>query len=200
MTVQVSVKLDVSKVKRYLSNVEKKQIPFASAQALNDTQFDNRQNMVKAVSVDLDRPTPFTKRGFRVIKASKRKLWADLEIPPDRLKYMRYQIFGGTRLPRSRVIIIGTGKRNQYGNTRGMRNLRNTLLNRAGHFEGESRNGTAGIWKYQKRKGVTLVAIYVDKAQYRPRFNFFKHARRVTNARFVPNFNRRLKQALLTAR
>ena len=197
--IRYSVKADVKKATRYLTNVQKRQVPFATANAINNTLFDMRGNLVKRLIKDIDRPTPFTQKGFTVNKAKKTKLRGEVFIQPNRMKYLQYAIFGGTRRPNRKVIIIGTKKRNQYGNTPGMRNLRNKLLNQKNVFEGESRGGTAGIWK--RTKGETqLLARYVTRANYQKRFKFFDTARKTANARFPINFNRQLARALRSAR
>jgi len=166
--IRYSVKADIKKATRYLTNVQKRQVPFATANAINNTLFDMRKNLVKGLIRDLDRPTPFTQKGFRVTKARKTRLFGDVFIQPDRMTYLQWAIFGGTRRPNNRVIIIGTKKRNQYGNTPGFRNLRNKLLNQKNVFEGEVR-GTAGIWKRKRGGSLELLARYVKRADYQKR-------------------------------
>ncbi|MFO1217648.1 MAG: hypothetical protein U1E89_04605 [Burkholderiaceae bacterium] len=57
-----------------------RQIPFATANAINDTLFEARREAIRAMSV-FDRPTQFTLHGPRVEKASKTDLAGQLVIP-----------------------------------------------------------------------------------------------------------------------
>ena len=66
----------------------------------------------------LDKPTPFTKRGVRVLRyANKAKLEATVGFMAAQAKYMELQIAGGTRQPgRAGLKIPAAIQLNQYGN------------------------------------------------------------------------------------
>ena len=68
---QVSVKSNIKEITKWTTNAQKKQIPFATQNAINTTLFQLRKEMGKQLDKKLDRPTPFTKRGFFVNKAKK---------------------------------------------------------------------------------------------------------------------------------
>ena len=199
MAVQLRVKADVKQATRYLKRVQRKQVPFATAKALTATAQDTQKNLVKGMKRDLHRPTPFTQKGIGIRRATKKNLTASVFVKPIQLEYLKWAIFGGTRQPRSQVIIIGNTRRNQYGNTPGFRKFRSRQLAKANVFEGEV-NGQAGIWERKRRGGVKLLALYVDSATYRKRFRFFERARKTAQARFPKQFDRAMKAALRTAR
>ena len=71
---QVSVKSNIKEITKWTTNAQKKQIPFATSVAINNTLFDLKKEMAKQMDKKLDRPTPFTKRGF-FIKKAKRIYW-----------------------------------------------------------------------------------------------------------------------------
>ncbi len=192
-------KVSVDDAIRQLNDWEREQIPFAAAMAINDTVAEGRTEAQKGMRRDLKSPpTPWTQRGILFRRASKRRLEGALYIEAKRWEYLQYQIEGGTRRPRRRWIMIGLGRRNQYGNIPGWRNKRTRLLARSDHFEGEVR-GTVGIWQRQKR-GLKLIVAYRKQARYEPRWRFFHRAERHIENRYPILFRRRMERALETAR
>lgn len=198
---ELSVRGDFKRATRYLTNVQRRQVPFATALALTRTAFDGREAAQEGMKSDLNAPTPFTLKGVQVRKATKRRPVSVVFIEEKRADYLRWAIFGGTRRPKRRVIIIGQGRRNRYGNTPGFRALRSRLLAKPHHFEGEI-NGQAGIWKRKgrDRRGLELVAAYVPAAEYRKRFRFHERVERIVDRRFSIQFAKAMRQAMRTAR
>jgi hypothetical protein len=69
----ITVKGDVKAVERFLTRLEREQVPFASALALTRTAQHIQKKTIPAVLPRVfDRPTPFTRRGFYVIPAKKK--------------------------------------------------------------------------------------------------------------------------------
>ena len=66
---QININTNIKEVTKGMSSIQKKQIPFAAANAINTTLFELRKEMAKQTIKKLDRPTPFTQRGFLVDKA-----------------------------------------------------------------------------------------------------------------------------------
>ena len=62
----INVKSDIKQVTRYLSRVQKKQIPFAAARALQIVGKAAQQEVKKEISRVIDRPTPFTRNATQV--------------------------------------------------------------------------------------------------------------------------------------
>lgn len=75
---RVDIKSNIKEVTKGMSSIQKKQIPFATANAINITLFELRKEMAKQTVKKLDNPTPFTQRGFLVEKANKSKLFGSL--------------------------------------------------------------------------------------------------------------------------
>lgn len=71
----ISVKADVKEVTRWLTDIEKRQIPFAVMNALNTMMFGARKELIKEIGDKLDRPTRYTLNATQVQKATK-KNWA----------------------------------------------------------------------------------------------------------------------------
>lgn len=88
---------------RNLSNLEKKQLPFATMLALNDSMFDVREAWKQAMPEVFDQPTPFTRNAVRYKRARKDNLVAEVFLrnesgtstPPSR--YLLPEVEGGER-------------------------------------------------------------------------------------------------------
>ncbi len=202
MSFGVSVKTDIRGATRYLNRVQKKQIPFAASQALNDVAFDARKALRAQAVKKLDRPTKFTINGFQVKKAAKRNLTAIVFIEAKRWKYMKYQVLGGTRRSaRGKAIGLPTNKAklNKFGN---VPNRRKGLIKNAKQSIATI-NGVSGVW--EKRGGkrnpyLVLIHAMEPKVTYRKRFPFYKIVESVVASRFRRHFTKRLAHALRTAR
>jgi len=73
--IEISVQADIKAATRWLDDVQRKQIPFATSVALNKTASDVQNALVSEMRV-FDRPKPVTKRGVYVVKSTKTKLTA----------------------------------------------------------------------------------------------------------------------------
>ena len=94
---KISIKDNIKEATKWTTTVQKKQIPFATANAINKTLFQLRKEMGRQTIKKLDNPTPFTQKGFIVDMAKKTKLKGMLYIRDEVEKYLRYQISGGIR-------------------------------------------------------------------------------------------------------
>ncbi|MCH7948392.1 MAG: hypothetical protein IIC66_11400 [candidate division Zixibacteria bacterium] len=197
MAMEISVKFDVKKLTRSLSRLQRKQIPFATAIALNDTAFQAKKLAVKAMPRFIDRPTPATKRGLFIVKAKKTRLIAIVGFKAFVWEYMKYQVLGGTRSATGKKIAVPsrTARLNKYGNIPGRR----SGLIKKGYFFAKA-GGTLGVFKPSGKRKVKLIAILTDQATYKPRYPFHRIIERAVKKRFKPNFEKSLARAMLTAR
>ncbi|MDP2196822.1 MAG: hypothetical protein Q8J72_12670 [Rhodocyclaceae bacterium] len=103
-------------VKRTVANLEK-QTRYATAVALTRTAKAVKDAMPAALERDLDRPTPFTKKGLYVKGAKPGHLVAEVGFMDRQASYLKYQIAGGTRTPTARGIRLpGNIQLNSFGN------------------------------------------------------------------------------------
>ena len=225
---QINVKTNIKQVSRGLSRTQRKQIPFATSRALNDTAWQLTQkgggNSVlgkKAADTFKKKSgapgaTMHTRRGFKYTKSNKQNLTAYVFWDDARGHYMSFQVYGGTRHPNKRYLRVPTKKSNAllnaFGNFREDR-VTKILQDKQKYFEGKPKgfpNAGAGIWERygrQTKRGsgqrIRMVASYEDKAQYKPLYPFAETVRGYVfgqeNA-FARNFRKRLKDALRTAR
>lgn len=197
---EISVKDNIKEIERQLSRLQRKQIPFATSMALNNTAFQARKALMAQAPVKLNRPTKYTVNAFRVAKASKRKLVASVYVDDSRAHYLKYQIEGGTRIGKG----MGTGvptrnrKLNAYGNIPGRR---------SGLVKGKKQfistiKGVPGVWERYGRKGrkVRLMVGFEKQVTYRPLFPFYKIVGGVVRGRFKRNLERAIVRALGSAR
>ncbi|WP_186129678.1 hypothetical protein [Burkholderia gladioli] len=113
----LSVKSDVRALARTLDALARKQLPFATAQALNATAEQvrdaERENMRKV----LDKPTPFTLNSVAIKRASKSNPVALVYVKPIAVSYLLpYEIGGKNKLNSLALLKPVAQKVNQYGN------------------------------------------------------------------------------------
>lgn len=190
---QVSIKDNLKDVLNELKIIEKKQIPYATAIALTKTAQSAQTALKREAVKRIDRPTPFTLRGFRIVRANKGTLTAQVYIADIQSDYLKYAIEGGTRKPKKKAIIQpGAVKLNKYGNI--PKNAIKRIAARRDTFTGTVR-GVPGIWQRTK-KGSKLLVAFVDEQQYEGgRFDF----EGITIKAINNTFNNHMKIALIRA-
>jgi hypothetical protein len=198
---QIKVKDNSKQLAKKLTAMQKKQLPFATAQAINNTLFGLRKEMAKQTVKKLDRPVPFTQRGFLVTKAKKTNLVGVLRIKPEVESYLQYQIDGGVRKPSSKKIPVPITKNkrlNKYGNIAGKRG---GLVKGSKEFIATI-GGATGVWK-ENRKGQppTLLIKFHDSVKYSKKpFDFYKIGRGYINGTYNRQLTKALAKALRTAK
>ncbi len=205
-----NIKGDLKPITKGLKKLQKKQIPFASAMAINSTLFDIRKAEMVQAQKKLDRPTPFTVKGFRVRKAKKTMLHGEVYISPQVWSYLKYQVDGGTRIGKTGVPYIKNAKLNKYGN---IPNRRAGLIKNKNQII-STINGTTGVWErgHISKKGkftsagksrstnLRLMVAFENNVKYTKRFPFFKIADGVARSMFQRNFKRELNKAMRSAK
>ena len=194
---KIDVKTNIKEVTKDLSRTQKKQIPFATANAINATLFQLRKEMGKQTKKKLDNPTPFTQRGFMVEKASKLKLFGLLYLKDEVADYLKYQIDGGVRSGSKKFAIPTSNARlNKYGNIPGKK---------SGVVKGKNQkiltiNGMTGVYQTHKDKTVKLLIAFKDSANYKIKFPFYKIGQGFINNKFNKNFVDAMDKALKSAK
>lgn len=110
----ITITVDTRETTRWLNDLERKQIPFATSVALNKTAQDVQAGLVSGMSV-LDRPKPFTLRGVYVVRSTKGNLTATIGLKTrDKggpvAEYLAANIAGGGRVDkRSEILLRNAG-------------------------------------------------------------------------------------------
>ena len=223
--VDVTLKIDLDDVIDEMSDLAKKQVPYAAFLALKETAYKVSVAVKKDLPYYIEGgPIGFTARGVRYINPkSKRDLMAAVYIPKDQWKYMRWVVQGGTkRWNRSE---FGIGKPiyantrfNKYGNIPGRKRkegLWREILKRGkgtsaipmkgnlqkGQFIKDFGKGPA-LWKRLGKGGndggkIKLLMTFDREAYYgRPRFPFQKITVMHTHKMYGAFFNKHLKRVV----
>ena len=194
---QIKISSNIKEVSLWTKTVHKKQIPFATAMAINDTLRGLKKEMAKQTIKKLDRPTKTTQNGFLFSRASKRKLVGRLFLKDFVEKYLRFQIDGGIRSPGHKFAVpTKNSKLNKFGNIVGKRT---GLIKNSKQFFGTV-NGVSGIFeRTNKGNKIKLIHALVKSATYKTKFPFYTIAKMFTQNTFDKNltksFNRAVKSS-----
>lgn len=203
----LSVKADIRKVAKALEDASRKQLPFATAQAINATaekvRIAQRDNMREV----LDEPTPFTLNSIAVKRATKSNPVALVYVKPVAAAYLLpYEIGGKNKLNSKALLKPVNAKVNQYGNL--PRNLVRRLASKPNTFVGKvqtKRGLIDGVWQRSKKTrgkaaGLKLMVEFTDAHEARQRLDYRGVGKRVVAATFRIELDRAMAKALATAR
>lgn len=197
---QIKIKDNIKEFSKGLNKFQKKQMPFATAQAINNTLFGLKKEMGKQTVKKLDRPVPFTQRGFLINKAKKTNQVGVLYIRPEVAEYLKYQIDGGVRSQATKipVPILKNKRLNKYGNIAGKRS---GLVKGSKEFIGTIK-GVTGVWKQQRKGQAPILLIkFHDSVRYDKKpFDFYKIGNNYARNTFDRQLDKALRKALRTAR
>jgi|TARA_R100000084_G_C4637361_1_gene141761 hypothetical protein len=203
---QIKVKDNINRVMKGLSDDQKKQIPFATAQAINATLGIGKQKnkgldreYAKQMVKKLDRPRPQTTKAFYRKRATKRNQVGELGLQDWANNVLKYQIDGGVRSGNRKipVPITATKRLNKFGNIAGKRS---GLVKGSQEFIGTI-GETSGVWKKNKGQTPTLLIKFHDTVEYTKKpFKFYKIARNYIKKTFDRQLTKALRAALKTAK
>jgi hypothetical protein len=196
---QISVESNIDKLARELPAFYRKQIPFATSQALNDTARLSATEDVRAdMKKELEQTNRFTLAGSRYNRSTKANLTAQVYIGPLRWKYLRFAVNAGTRRPENKVLVIPTreGAKLRKRNPRGW--IKKALMNKAIYWG--QKGDTYGLWKTNRRGDNTLLAFTTPRAQYTESFDYRRSVQRSIDTHFTRAFDKRMRRAIDTAR
>ena len=197
---QIKVSVEMKDAVRQLRRAGERNIPMAVAQTLTGTAVKLRDVQRRAMPKYLDRPTKFTRNAFLFDKARWRdfktgRIQARLYAMDIQGGYLKYQVFGGRRLPKGRAIVVPgkDTKLNRYGNL--SRKYVQTKLARADTLV-TTVNGVGGLWQRMKSGQLKLLVQFTNDANYDKKpYPFFRISKRVVQ-RELP---RQIKKALQRA-
>lgn len=104
--INIKVQTSYADTLKFLNDVERRQIPFATAKALTLTAKEAEKDTYQAMAKQFDRPTPMTMRSLRTKPATKRDLTARVFLkgvelggknPRSMSEIIGHQFSGGTR-------------------------------------------------------------------------------------------------------
>jgi len=196
------IKHNIRDVERGLNDVARRQIPYATALAINDVLNDIMGNWGKRLQKALDRPTPFTLKAFAVRRATKRSLTGTVFAKRVQAEYLAWLEDGGNRHPKKKAIIVPAKLRlNKYGNIPKGKIAR--TLSDPKTFSGKPRGGNrpGGIWRRTgNNTHLELLVYYASRAKYSRRLELIAGAMKTANARLPGAMLRAMLRAIGSAR
>lgn len=227
---KIDIRADIKAATKSLNKIERKQIPFATSQTLNQLAKELTKGkggrgigiIGKATTKTFRKKsgstgsTKFTQRNFFFDKSTKRELTAYVFWDESNADYMKFQVAGGTRNPARRSIIVPTKHSNRhldaYGNFK--KSVMDEMFNGSGDkfFKGipkGAKRQSEGIWERygrQTKKGgqkIRMVAAFKGNAQYQPLFPFGQITKDYVFSRdngFARKFRSNLEKAIATSK
>ena len=219
---KIDLRNNIKEVTKQLNRVQKKQIPFAAMLTINELAKDLSKKggtgvIGKATGKKFKKKSgtgamKFTKRNFFYKQASKQSLTATVYWDDRNADYMKFMVFGGTRVPAKSALAIPTKHAKKHLNSFG--NFRegaiNTLLNdKSKYFKGTpkgARFDSEGIFERYGRKTkkggqkIRMLVAFEKDAKYKPVFPFEKIVTSYVASKkhgFEPKFRKHLAKALL---
>jgi hypothetical protein len=226
-------------LRRQLTNLERAQLPFAAANALNDTAAEALSAVQDLMDVVFDRPTRFARNAFMVWRANKRTLEARVQERPSvgPRHFLKVQEAGGARpqtglerllsskvatsVPLQAAVPADNARLDAFGNWSA--GERNQALSGIGAQRDARANTTAASGRRSRAKGrakyfvpkvglppgiykrdgggISMVLAFTSKVpSYAPRFRFYEGVAEVWEARLPDHLDRRLAEAVASAR
>jgi hypothetical protein len=205
--INLSVKADMRGITQRLDALVKKQLPFATAQALNATAEAVKRAEQGNLRKVIDEPTPFTVNAVSVRKASKSRLEAVVYLRPIAAQYLLpYQIGGKNKLNSKALLKPVNAKVNAYGNL--PRNFVKSAKGKPNVFVGkvQTKAGVVdGVWQRTKKKrgsqsGLTLLVDFANAHEAKPVIKFGVIGVSVARATYPSALQAAIRKALATAR
>ena len=213
--VEVSFGVKVKEFKRGMSRFEKRQMPFAVSGGLNMTGKVVIKSLERLIPTRFDKPVPFTRRPFMLIKSTPAKgrsntLRATIRVKRIQAEYLETEEFGGIRFPKKTAITIPVNIRtNRYGNLRRKPGAAKSIIGQTldkdpDTFSGVPRGrpkSAGGLYKRKytrggKSKSLKLLVSYQPRAAYKPKWNYRDDAILAARYQFPPNLRKSFRKEL----
>lgn len=203
---EIRIKVDIRAFERQLTDIQRRQLPFATARALTFTARDVQKELAEELPRAFDRPTPFTRNAFGFVGATKATLTARVFVKDIQAEYLLPQIEGGKRALKrfeqrltdirgKSIAVPGSGSRlDQYGNL-----SRAQILKLVRKGDKNLIRLPSGVYVRQNKQLVPLL-LFASSATYRKRFDYAGIARRTVDRIFQRHFDSSLALALRTAK
>lgn len=173
--IQINITHELDQLRKKLNNIERQQIPFATAKALTETGKKVKAAEVGQMKKVFDRPTKFTLNSLFLDRATKKDLVATVWLKDWALKgtpatkYLAPQIMGGQRKLKGFEVLLNArgilpdgyyavpsrkARKDAYGNIN--KGLLNQILSYSGAQRDQAQNTKQGKKRQTKAKFVVL--------------------------------------------
>jgi len=209
---RLDIQFDTRQIERQLTDLQRKQIPFATAVTLTRLAEAAKKEMPAVLERILDRPKPYTTRtSIYTQRATKSKLFSVVGFKDRQAAYLEALLSGGQRKLKGneqrflgRPIVPGPDVRlDRYGNI-----PRPTLVRilKAAQSKSYLPDGRfvfvtdSGVFARKARSVQTLLLFADSRPSYRREINLEAIVGKLVQRRAQAEFNRALAEALRTAR
>lgn len=209
---KIDIKFDTRAIERELTDLQRKQIPFATAVTLTRLAEAVKAEMPAVLERELDRPKPFTTR-FSVYtqRATKSNLYSEVGFKDRQAAYLAALLAGGARKLKTaeqrflgRPIVPGPDMRlDRYGNVPKATLVRILKAAQSKTYMPDGRFvfvTEAGVFARKGRKVQTLLLFADSRPTYRKTIDLEKVATKVVQRRAQAEFDRAMAQAMRSAR
>jgi hypothetical protein len=221
----ISIRANVKEIARSLDSFTRKQLPFATAQALTGLARRVQEAETQALPAALHKkPTPFTMRAFSVIPARKATLTATVFARDAQAAYLAPSEFGGKQLLGGKRALLNPKDiaLNQYGNI--AKGTIARLKGRPDIFIGAIQTGkaglVAGVWQRvnvtakgtarqrhqrgsiftQQHGSLRLLIRWGDGTEISPHLGYHQRAQAIVEQNFLSEFTKAMNYAIATAK
>lgn len=200
---QVKIDSNLPKFGLFVSDAKRRQMPFATKQAINNTAFSVRRHTVKRVAPSAfeERNKRFTNASLRVDLATKQVLRASVF---DKLQRgnLEEHAQGGTKTPRGRHVAIPSRSLSKRRSGRGVpKSMRpRTALSRKNVFKTEINGQTVIAERKGKAGKLNVLYVLEKRARLPKRFPFYPQADLIVRTEIGPEFSKEFEKAMRTAK
>jgi hypothetical protein len=201
---QVSIRGEIRGVLRDFRDLRDKDVKYALKNAINDTAFEMRKVLGGDMQGTFDRPTSFTTNpsAWDVAKAQVSRPSATIRLKGIQASYLKWQAYGGTRMPNKKAIPIpqegGAAISRAHGGLK--RQWRKILDDKSRYFSGAPKGGgRPGVYRRlgvskstPSGKKIRLELAWEKSAKYERRWRYEESAYRYIGRAFEANFRKRL--------
>lgn len=218
---RIDMRADLAPVHRAMIALGARQVPFASAVALNALAKGVRGVEQNEIDRTFTSPTPFTRNAYRIEVATKSRPVAIVAAKDIQAEYLEPYVFGGDRYLGTKrgmlAPVTGNIALNQYGNLTkgklaGLKGKPNVFIGAVHTRGGKTINGvwqrpTASAGRASPRRrgaatksGLKLLIVFKDTTPAPKHLAFYERARSYVRANARHEFQTALQRAFATAR
>jgi hypothetical protein len=222
----INVSAELRKLTRNLDALAQKQIPFAAARGVTALAKIVQTAETAALSSNLDRPTPFTKRAFAVTPATKATMTAVVYAKDIQARYLAPVELGSKQVVRKSALLMPVDiAKNAYGNipAGALRRLKGNPNIFVGKIKTKSGEMVGGVWQRtgagtlitrgkkkgtrqsvtaksaNQKGGLKLLIRFTAPTLVTPKLNYRTRARTIIAANFEREMSKALAAAMRTA-
>ena len=221
---KLSIQSDFKKITKTLNELQKTQVPFATAKALNELGQQTKEFQRELLKREIDNPTRFTVNSVfssftnkRAVQSGKAFVEVGLKDKSSNgggtaARYLQPLLRGGKRetkrfeyqirrkvKDKKYIALTDANRRNRFGNVGRARinNIIKGINDPEGKFELVANTGLIYEKKKRSRK---VVGVLTNAPRYTKQFDLVKSSIKFADRKFIPVFEKQLRLAVMNAK